>query len=328
MKFLAAALFLALSIVPSVQAAPKSVDRLEASVNSALILSSDVASFRKTLKLRSQLDPLFSGTRVAAHGEAATDEEIIQFLIDDRLISQLFPVTDTEVEQEVNSIQSNNHIDRTTLKNALREQGFTFDDYFELIRASASKRNLIDRDIRTKVTISDDDVKNYYYNHYAQKNEPSNREYQLRIILVSPKSYKNPSAARDTALRGRKQIEQGESFDEVAKRISEDSSSEVSTITEDQMNPLIREAVKNLKPGEVSSVVGNPKAGYYIIQLVDVKLGESKGLSNKVKEEIRTQLVSAEYQHQISLWLERQRQSAFIHLAGQSPTLGIPGQNQ
>jgi hypothetical protein len=34
-----------------------------------------------------------------------------------------------------------------------------------------------------------------------------------------------------------------------------------------------------------------------------------------MKDEIRNHLAAAEYQHQISLWLDRQRQNAFIHLA-------------
>jgi hypothetical protein len=57
--------------------------------------------------------------------------------------------------------------------------------------------------------------------------------------------------------------------------------------------------------------------------VTDIQSGETSRLE-KVKEEIRAQLAAGEYQHQIQLWLERNRQSAFIHLAGQSAIQGIP----
>jgi len=296
------------------------LDRLEASVNASIILLSDVAHFKKTARLRAQLDPLFSGTPVATKGDAATRPEVVDFLIDERLITQQYPVTDSEVEQSINSIQANNRIDRASLKKALSEQGFTFDDYFELIRISASKRNLIDRDIRTKVTISEDDIKNYFYNHYA-KGAATNRAYQLKIITVSGKSYKTTAAARDIATKALKDLRSGESFEEVAKRVSDDSAAatggDLGTLTEDQMSPAIREQVKKLRIGQVSEVFGNPEAGvFYILKLIDVRSDESSRL-DKVREEIQAHLAAAEYQRQIQLWLERQRQTAFIHKVGE-----------
>lgn len=312
--------------LPTAHAAPVLLDRLEASVNSSLILLSDVRKFRETEKLRQQLDPLFAGTAVASKGPAASNTEIANFLIDEKLIIQQFPVTDAEVENEINSIQSNNHIDRTQLKTALSEQGYSFDDYFELIRASASKRNLIDRDIRTKVTISDDDIKNYYYSHYA-KNEAPPSAYHLQIITVSPKNYKNAAAAKEVAQRALSDIKAGESFEEVAKRASDGANAsgggDLGVVAEDQVSPTIREQVKKLKIGQVSDIFGSPQAGYNILKVVDVQTSENARI-DKMKDEIRGQLTAAEYQHQIQLWLERQRQSAFIHRAGESSATGLP----
>jgi parvulin-like peptidyl-prolyl isomerase len=304
------------------------IDRLDASINGSLVLDSDVTQFRKTVRLRQQLDPLFTGTAVANAGASATTADIVQFLVDEKIISQQFPVNDSDVEQEINSIQSNNHIDRNALKSALRDQGFRFEDYFELIRSSASKRNLIDRDIRSKATVSDDDVKNYFLNHYAQDSQ-GERSYTIKIILVSPASYKTAAAARDIAEKALESLRGGEKFEEVAKRVSDDvsaaSGGELGTMTEDQMSPIIRDEVKKLQTGQTSSVIGNSKTGFFIIKLVDIKVGESARLV-KLREEIRQQLIAAEYQHQIQLWLQRQRQASFIHIAGQEAVLGIPGQ--
>ncbi|MCM2322102.1 MAG: peptidylprolyl isomerase [Oligoflexia bacterium] len=314
---LAVLLTLMASGMTAAQAAPVLLDRLEASVNSTLILNSDISQFRKTEKLRSQLDPLFSGTGVAAKGPTATDREIVDFLIDEKIISQQFPVTDAEVDQEINSIQANNRIDRTALKSALAQQGFAFEDYFELIRASASKRNLIDRDIRTKVSVTDADVKNFFYNKYSK--DTASRSYKLKIIVVSVANHKTGAAAKEAALMARKALQEGQAFEDVANRYSDHSSADtgadLGTVTEEQMSPAIRAQVKKLQIGQVSEVFGDPASAYYILKLVDVESGESARLE-KMKEEIRNQLMASEYQHQISLWLDRQRQNAFIHRAG------------
>jgi peptidyl-prolyl cis-trans isomerase SurA len=325
MRFLAP-LFVALTLT-SAHAAPVMVEKLEASVNSNLILFSDLLRFRDTLKLRQQLDPLFPGTKVAAEGDNAPDKDIVDFLIDEKLIEQQFAVTDTEVEQEINSIQSNNHIDRLQLKKALTEQGFTFEQYFDLIRTSVSKRDLIDRDIRTKVTISDDDIKNYFYNHYA-RSAAVPMAYKIRAISVTLKNYKTPAGAHDVAVNALKQIREGEPFEEVAKRTSDDPNAEnggdLGVVTEDQISPAIREQLKKLKIGQTSDIFGGVPAGaYFILKLEDIRSADSERLE-KMKDEIRNQLSTAEYQHQISLWLERQHLTAFIHKAGEPSVAGLP----
>ena len=308
----------AVTLAPfAAHAAPVLIDRIEASVNSGLILNSDIAHFRRTERLRAQLDPLYAGTSIGAKGANASDSEIVSYRTAEKLITQQFPVSDAEVEQEINSIQSNNKIDRSKLRSALAEQGFTFDDYFELLRSSTAKRNLIDRDIRTRVSISDADIKNYYFNKLS-KGDASNRAYQLRIIYLSPKTYKTQAALGDAARRAQDAIKGGETFEEVAKRMSDDatasSGGDLGTVTDDQMNPAVREQVKKLRIGQVSEIFGAPAQGYYLVKLVDVKSDETNRL-DRMKEEIRGQLMASEYQHQIQIWLERQRQNAFIHRA-------------
>jgi len=300
--------------VPGVQAAV--IERLEASVNSQTILKSDIQRFRKTLGLRAQLDPLFSGTPLAARGASAPANEVIEFLIDERLILQQFPVTDAEVEQEINSIQANNRLNREQLRAAIRQQGFSFDDYFELIRIGAAKRNLIDREIRTKVSISDDDVKNYFYNHYAKgKQTPS--AFHAKIIITKTK------AAAEEALKA---IRNGQSFEEAAETYSVDSSSkqggDLGVLSEEQMSPAIRTNLKKMQVGEVSAILGDAKTNFFVLKLHGIEAAEDQQLK-RMKDEIRGHLATGEYQRQLLLWLERTRQNAFIHRAGEPSVPGL-----
>ncbi|MBC7384683.1 MAG: peptidylprolyl isomerase [Cryobacterium sp.] len=293
------------------------IERLEAAVNNHLILLSDLTRFRKTIALRSQLDPLFNGTPIAAAGERATDKEILEFLIDEKIIVQQFPMSESEVDQEVNSIQVNNHITREQLRQAITAQGFRFADYFDLIRVGAAKRNLIDREIRTKVTVSDDDVKNYYYGVYA-KGKTAPQAFQVEMITQKDRSKIEAAHAA---------VKAGGDFAEVAKKYSEGASAEtggqLGVFTEETMDKNIREEMKKLKVGETSPVLGNEKAGYFFLRLASIQAGDDQKLK-QVSDSIRAQLASGEYQRQLQLWLERQRQTAYIRRAGDAPAAGLP----
>jgi peptidyl-prolyl cis-trans isomerase SurA len=296
------------------------LDQLEASVNSSMILTSDIRQFRKTWPLRAQWDPLFGMSPLAQQGAQAKKSDIIDFLINERLIANEYPATNGEVEQDINSIQATNHMDRATLKSALNTQGFQFEDYFELIRSTSSKRQLIDRDIRTRIAITDDDVKNEYFAKHAS-NAKNARLFHLKWITLTLANYKSSAAAYQFAQDALKELKTGESFEEVAKRFSDDDSGptggDLGIIAEDHLSQLLA-PVKELKSGSFSAILGGPQVGkYLILKLVDTSVDNVHQLE-QMKESIRNQLAASEFGRQVGLWLEKERQRAFIHHAGES----------
>ncbi len=315
---------------PAARAEAQLIDRIEASVNSQLVLHSDIEKFMKTRKLRLQIDPLFKGSEVANKGDAATSAEIVDFLLDEKLIQQRFPVPDSEVEQRINSIQAENRIDRNQLKAAINAEGFNFDDYFEMMRAGWSKRTLIGQEIQTRVSITEDDVRNAYQNRpgaAAAGSTPStlkgNRTVHLQMITVSYSNYKTRDGAKEVANRAYTALKSGEAWEEVSKRFSDHPSAQtggdLGTIPEDQVNSTMRKRVQELEPGQISAVYSSDQAGaYYIVRLVSATSGAVAADSGyeRAKEQIREELLNKEYQHQIALWLERQRQTAFVHVTG------------
>ena len=253
---------------------------------------------------------------MAKKGENISQIEVVDALINNNLIEKDIPKTDAEVEQEINTIQNAGHIDRNTLKLALQKEGYEFSDYFDLIREASSKKELIGREIQPKVSISEDDIKNYYFNHLP-KNSISHRAFHLQLISVNPKNYKIASAATKTAQDALKKVRQGESFEEVAKRISDDATApqggDLGFIDEDQMSPVIKESTKNLQIGQVTDIFTDVNGRHLILKLVDIRSNETEQLE-KMKDEIRAQLMAKEYEQQIKLWVERKRQSAVIHV--------------
>ncbi len=303
------------------------LDRLEASVNGDPILRSDFTKFRETLKLRTQLDPLFAGSSLAARApEQLKDSEIREFLIDELLMTQQFPKSDAETEQAIHMIQSNNRLDRDTLLQALAREGYEFADYFELIRRSSSKNDLFDRDIRPKVGLPDDnDLKNYFNAHYARKNKIP-RVYRLRMMVFPFAQFASAAATQQAASEAYKRLKAGESFSEIdphlgsqpAGATKEEQEGDLGLLPEDQIAPEVQEQIKTLQIGQFSPVFGGlAQERLAIVQLVDIQSGMKEQYEH-LKEEMRNQLSTIEFQHQVQLWVERQRQKAFIHRAGET----------
>jgi peptidyl-prolyl cis-trans isomerase SurA len=294
----------------------KLVDKISAVVNADVILLSDIERFERTLNLRRELDPLFGFTEGMASGTPAKPK-ITDFLIQERLITQNFKVTDTEVEQEIQSVQRNNNLNREQLLEFLKTKGFGFNDYFELMRIGLSKRNLLDREIRTRVNVSDDDVRNYYYN-MAVKNANEPLEYSIQLILVANSTYKNVAAAQDTAENALRSIKQGESFADIAKRFSDapsaSSGGEMGYVSADTLAEPLKSAVRGLQIGSLSNVIKTSN-GFMIVKLLDARSTESEKFK-AMKEQIREQLAKEEYKKQLVLWAERARNSAYVHVNG------------
>lgn len=290
------------------------IDKIGAVVNNEVVLLSDVEKFERNLDLRRELDPLFGINEDMARGNPSR-AKILDFLIQERLVTQSFKIADQDVETEIQSVQRTNNLSRDQLVEFLKQKNFDFTSYFELMRVGLAKRNLLDREIRTRVNISDDDVKNYYYN-MAVKNASIPLEYSIQLIVVSLDSYKTPQAAREAADRALRSLKQGEGFAEVAKRFSDDPSAgnggELGYFSQEQLAEPLKSAVRKLQIQQTSDVL-SAKDAFMVVKLLDARSTESDGLI-RAKEQIREQLAKEEYKKQLVIWAERARNNAYIHL--------------
>lgn len=284
------------------------LERLEASVNKELILKSDIDEFRRTMPLRAQLDSFFQNSSVAKAGAGVKDADIQKYLLEDRLIRSKFPVSQDELTSEIDQIRSSNQMSLEQMRTMLQAQGYTLKDYESLMRSSISVRNLISREITSKVVISDAEAKSFYLNKHPEgKQRP--KAYLLSILSNSSERIVSSAVSK---------LKSGESFESVAKSLSQDSSKDrggsLGYLSDSQLNPTLRQAIQKLKQGEVSPVIKASKSLFLIVKLVDIK-SEADDSFEKKKEEIKNQLAQEEYRVQLALWLEKQGAEAYIYEA-------------
>ena len=298
---------------PSAQAAL--VDRLEAAVNQRIVLHSDVDRLKRTVVLRRDLDPFFRSSPLARKG-TVTSAEALELLIEEALILDAFPVTDAEVEQQIQQTLARTQTTKSELRKELTSKGFQYEDYVEIIRVALAKRRLAEQEIQAKVYVTDQDIRNYYYNHYPDK---ASLQYHIHLIQIDPSNYKSSSAAQSFARDLKSRLEAGDSFEDLAKNHSDHPSGpgggDLGFLGLDEMNKAIADQVKTLQVGNTSAVFGDTKSGYFILRVTDIRSGDDRRLK-ELYSQIQSELAGREYERQLRLWLERAHNKAHIHHAG------------
>ena len=287
------------------------VDRLEAIVNKKAIYHSDVQKFRTLTPLRLKVDPLFANDPIA-HQSQVSDDEIVNFLVDEALIVEKFPVTDAEVEQEITGIQTNLHIDRDGLKSAIAREGYKFEDYFQLMRTSLAKRQLIEREIRNKATVSDDDLK-AEYNRSASVSKTFRGAFNIFMLKFVKKDFKSNALAKDEAQRALDAIHGGSTIEEIFKKSELGvSGGDLGFLSYSEMTPALQKEVQKLGPQKTSGIIED-SLSFMIVKIGAVKADADEGF-DKEKEALRGKLLEKEYSHQIHLWMDRQRTLNYVKI--------------
>ncbi|HNY11649.1 MAG TPA: peptidylprolyl isomerase, partial [Candidatus Wallbacteria bacterium] len=142
-------------------------------------------------------------------------------------------------------------------------------------------RDLIFEEVTKKIEPSKSEIKSYY--------EKNNKQYHARHILVSVKNHNDKSeveSARAKAQMIQKKLSTDD-FDQVARAFSDDMSKNdgglLPPFTYDDMVEPFSDAVKAIKPGEVSAPVLT-NFGFHIIKLEDVQTLSFS--DSKIKEKL------------------------------------------
>lgn len=295
------------------------IEKIVAIVNDSAITQSDVVSFKKKIADGGLVDDAL--LKLKDPKTLAKDEKaLIQHLIDERIIDSEIKrlgmnVTIEKVEQEIRSITSRNGISRDQLKAALKERGVAFSDYQDFIKTSLERQALIDREVSSKIKVSDDDISNYFL---ANNKGSSGRifEWRLAHILVQD----NPVGgvpAKQRMLNIVNRLEAGkEDFSKLASQYSEDPNFSqgglLGTFKAGEMLKEIEVGINNLNEGQTSGVI-KTRLGYHVIKVLKKTLVSDPALEAQ-RNAIYSQLFSQAFEKQFRKWLDRKRDDAFIRI--------------
>ncbi|MGZ3722062.1 MAG: peptidylprolyl isomerase [Bdellovibrionales bacterium] len=308
-------------IAMSASAHAKPVDKIVAIVNDQLVTMSDVEKFKKKLQTGGLVDDALlklTDTQALLKDKTALLNQLVdEKLIDSEVKRKNMEVTIERVEQEIRSIAQNNNISRQQLTSALTAKGVNLSQYQDFIKTSLERQGLIEKEVTSKIRISDEDISSYYL---AKKGPSASQtfEYTLSHILLNPKNAGGDEAALNRAKTVEEKIKSGQSFEKLAEQYSEDGNftkgGALGTFTAGEMNKEIEQAVRKVGAGETTGIVKTAQ-GYQIIKVNKKTLISDPKLEEE-KENIRRVLYAEAFKRQFRLWLAQRREEAFIRING------------
>ena len=304
----------------TVSAHAKLVDKIVAIVDDQIITLSDTEKFKRKLQTGGLLDEallkLTDPETLKKDKNALLGQLINEKLLDSEVKRKNMEVTIERVEQEIRNVANMNGISRQQLQAALAKQGVTMSQYQDFMKTSLERQGLIEREVSSRIRISDEDISSYYL---AKKGASGAQtfEYDLSHILFLNKNG-GEDAAHSRAKAVEEKLKAGQSFDKLAEQFSEDSNfskgGTLGTFHAGEMNKDLAEAVKKAGPGEVTGILKSPQ-GYQIIKVnkrtlvADPKFEEEKAAIHRV-------LSTEAFKRQLRLWLTQRRDEAFVRING------------
>ncbi len=250
------------------------------------------------------------------------DEEIVQ----QRAAKMNLTATPEEVDAKFAEMKAP-YPDEQQFNQRLAANHTTVDDIKRNIRRTLTINKLLNKEINSKINVSDADIASFYALHKSDFNNIHPRYHLARIVVTtSPSAASNLQGSKATsdteakkkvqALRNR--IDSGEDFGALAMNFSEDpdtstSGGDMGTVDEldlEQKSPALFAAVAKLKPGQATDIIPFPDkddprkiGGYTIFQLIardpagqhDASEPQVQQSIRKGLMDIRSQLLKAAY---------------------------------
>lgn len=270
--------------------------------------------------------------------------EVLRTLVDNEIMLQRaeklgLMATDADVEARFAELKA--PYTQEELQKQLASRKMTADDMKAQLKRDLSITKLFNKEITSRISISDKDVSDFYN---ANKNSFNFPEPQVRLsqILVTAtpdpnvRNLKNDKAQNDE--QARKKIEmllvrvrQGEDFGALAQNYSEDPTTatnggDLGFVPEsalDKANPEIRKAVQAASPGQITPIV-KTNEGYRIFKIISKEAAGQRELSDpRVQQNIHETLVNRKDQLLRAAYYEVARDEAkVVNYLAQSITQG------
>jgi peptidyl-prolyl cis-trans isomerase SurA len=278
-----------------------------ATVNGKEILASELD--------RAYKQSLDASTPAPSKEEAAIHRlNLLHGLIQDEILQQRaaklnLVATDEEVDAKLTDLKA--PYTQEEFDRQLKERNQTLDDLRRDIRHQLTVSKLVNKEIQSKINITDAEISSYYNAHKSEFNliEP---QYHLGLIRVTNQpsnqvtNLQNNKASNDAEAKKkiqslRSRLDSGEDFASLAARFSEDpvsssNNGDLGFVYESQLkteDPAVFAAIIKIKPGQSTEILpmiqgdgaSRKTVGYQIFMLIEKRPAGQREMSDP-----RTQL--------------------------------------
>lgn len=269
-------LFLSLCslLVPAAQAAP--AEAVEADYIVAVV--GDGAITRN--ELRSRLEVALR--QLQKQGTPLPPQDVLEKQMLERLIMEQVQfayakesglrIDDAQLDQAIGRIAANNNMSLAQFRVALEKDGIGYGEFREEIRGEMIMARLREREVESRLAVSDSEIDNYLANQAASG---GGDEYRLAHILLRAPESATPEQLLKLRQRGEQALAKaraGENFAELTAAFSDAPDAlqggDIGWRPLDRLPVLYAEAAAKLQAGGVSELLRS-SAGFHIVKLVE-----------------------------------------------------------
>jgi peptidyl-prolyl cis-trans isomerase SurA len=206
--------------------------------------------------------------------------QVLRNLIDDRLKLQEAKrtgvrINPADVERRIDRLAERNNMSRADLEAFLKANGILVDAIADEITAELSWARLVQRTLRPRITITDQEIDE---ERQRMKATQGQTEYKMHQIFLAVDAPDQESAVRDSAERLVEQLRTGADFQSLAQEFSQDEGAlkggSWGWMRLDQMEPAV---AKEIQLSPAGTLVGPVRGtgGYYIAVASETRVSGS-----------------------------------------------------
>ncbi|NYS78120.1 MULTISPECIES: peptidylprolyl isomerase [Halomonadaceae] len=327
MKQLSAGSLLALCVGASFALAPLALQAQNFQSTQRQALDSVVAVVNNDVIMRSELDDRMAKVEQQAQAQGGNlpprsqlERQVLERMVMEEIQLQMaedasLTIDDTELNGQVRAIAESNGMTLDEFADAVEADGMTLASVREDIRREMLMRQVQQRQISNRVTVSDRDVERFLDQQQGQTGEQNFiEETRARHVLIELTPNRDENQARARAEEVRQRLSQGDDFASVAREYSDDSGTalnggELGWVRPGQTVPAFEEAMRDLGVNQISQPVRS-QFGYHVIEV------EERRRQNVTQESQREQVRQAIFQRraneELETWQQEIRSQAFV----------------
>jgi peptidyl-prolyl cis-trans isomerase SurA len=261
---------------------------------------------------------------------AKAREEVLSSMIDKVIVRQQaeklsIDVSEEEVDAAIDQILARNNATIEEFKKELAAMNLPEQEYRDNIRDQILQSKLINYEVRSRIVIVEDEIKEYYQKEYTQEKGESGYHI-LQIGFTWRNSVSLEKAGFDTREEAREQAEEirarlldGESFKVLAQSYSNlpsvSDGGDIGIFKRDELADYMKDVILAMKPGDISPIVETGNT-FQIFKLLSIREGDAvvKAPYESVREEIRDTLYRRKMEEQYKKWVKSLRDEAYVKI--------------
>ncbi|MBN2178016.1 MAG: peptidylprolyl isomerase [Deltaproteobacteria bacterium] len=294
-------------------------DRIVAVVNNEAITLSELdEAVEAFLNVVTRSQPSVKREDIIEEARKASLNKLIDGVLLKQEASRLkIVISDQEISRTMNDMLVRRNISFDEFSESLKKEGMTLDDYKKEISQYLLTRKIVEKTIRYKIAVSDEEIGDYYGNHRNQyEGKEANRVQQILIVKPKGADQETVSALREKAETILKRLIEGEPFEALAVQYSQgpaaQAGGDLGFLEKGMMYPEVDEEVFRLKKGEMGGVVESP-IGFHIIKVLD-KRGAGVKPIEEVREEIIGRISEEKIEEKFQEWFKKLREKSHIDI--------------